>query len=78
MATGTNLRTYFNGTWHEGDDGRRIVGARPVSVFLVPALDKGLDGHSLADVERADAFGPVYLVGGQGQIIHVEIRNNFV
>ena len=19
MATGTNIRTYFNGTWHEGD-----------------------------------------------------------
>ena len=56
---------------------RHVLCARPSLAFLTAAGDERLDGGASPDVQRADPFGPVYLVPGQAQqvdskAIHVE------
>ena len=61
----------FEGGGHADDEGD-VFGAGATAALLRTALDLGYDAGSTADVENADALGPVEFVGGEGEEIDAE------
>ena len=63
---------FLHGRRHAHDAGH-ILGAAPLALFLLAALDEVLEGDAPADVQRADALGAVELMAGQGEHINVHL-----
>ena len=62
----------FEGGGHTDDEGD-VFGAGATAALLGAALYLGYDAGSTADVEDADALGPVKFVGGEGEEIDAEV-----
>ena len=56
----------------EPGDGRYVFGSSAAAALLATAGNKGRKACALVNHQRADAFRPADLVGGQRQIIHAE------
>jgi hypothetical protein len=50
----------------EADAERRRQGSGADAALLAAAVEQGIDGDAAADPQRADPFGPVHLVPGDG------------
>ena len=72
---GVDVRRDLNHRFPHPHDGRYVLGAGPLSPLLGPPQQQRLQSRAFSHVEGAHPFGPVYLVPGQGQQIHGQIRS---